>query len=194
MAQISEELFFSIFRKSYKNIPNPRFTGKRDLEILVALASAFKPKRIVEFGVQDGWTASTLLHSIESIVSYIGIDIPYGEKTILPEQRGEVPQNPASKICDSRFKLILQDSKTLTFEDLDEADFVFIDGDHSKLGVESDTKLAYRLIKNKGIIVWHDYKDQKGFGVKDLIDYLNKYNGNYITNIVGSLVCFEIII
>jgi hypothetical protein len=37
-------------------------------------------------------------------------------------------------------------------------DLVFVDGDHSYEGVRSDTRSAYRLLRNdESVIVWHDY-------------------------------------
>ncbi len=37
-------------------------------------------------------------------------------------------------------------------------DMIFIDGDHSKYAIESDTRNAFKLLKDENsIIVWHDY-------------------------------------
>jgi len=37
-------------------------------------------------------------------------------------------------------------------------DFIYIDGSHRSLEVLEDSVLAWRLLKNNGIIVWDDYK------------------------------------
>ena len=40
---------------------------------------------------------------------------------------------------------------------LEACDAVFIDGDHSELAVLHESRLARRLMRGRGIIVWHDY-------------------------------------
>jgi predicted O-methyltransferase YrrM len=42
-------------------------------------------------------------------------------------------------------------------------DLVFIDGDHRYKSIVNDTKIAFKLLKDKhSVIVWHDYSSQPG--------------------------------
>lgn len=63
-------------------------------------------------------------------------------------------------------------------------DLIYIDGDHSYLGVQNDLELAFKKIKNGGYICGHDYEVNKlktrhnyDFGVKQATDeFCLKYN------------------
>jgi predicted O-methyltransferase YrrM len=60
----------------------------------------------------------------------------------------------------NNFKKILHNSQTYDFSKIDKKfDLIFIDGDHSNLGVLNDTINVYKhLLKDENsIIVWHDY-------------------------------------
>jgi predicted O-methyltransferase YrrM len=136
------------------------YLNKKETAILVALIASAMPKVVVEFGVNLGITAKVLLDSIPSIETYIGIDVPYGYQPRLNCQRSEVPACAGRyATADPRFySLILDDgSSSLAAEDLEPIDAAFIDGDHSAVGVTSDSVLARRLLRPGGIIVWHDY-------------------------------------
>ena len=55
-----------------------------------------------------------------------------------------------------RFVLIKQDSSEAAKEITEELDFVLIDGDHSKEGIEADLEAYYPLIKSGGYVFIHD--------------------------------------
>jgi hypothetical protein len=48
-------------------------------------------------------------------------------------------------------------------------DFIFIDGDHSRAGVENDTMAALQMLSENGTIVWHDYNPEH----EHVVAYLN---------------------
>jgi len=51
------------------------------------------------------------------------------------------------------------DSRDFDFSRLEKMDLIFIDGDHHRDAVASDTKQVFEhLIHPKSIVVWHDYK------------------------------------
>jgi predicted O-methyltransferase YrrM len=62
-------------------------------------------------------------------------------------------------------------SQALHAADLPYVDAAFIDGDHSRSGVENDTMLALQKVRPGGIVVWHDYHD---LGTVDVREVLNE--------------------
>jgi cephalosporin hydroxylase len=77
-----------------------------------------------------------------------------------------------------------------TFEKLNEQvkeiDVLFIDGDHSLLGVKSDFEIYSKLVKNGGYIIFDDYNDhQYSPKVKIAVDEITKTVTGY--EIIGTL-------
>jgi len=136
-----------------------RYFNEGELEALLCLFESVKPKTIIEFGVNTGRNAVAALRNIEGIESYVGVDVGHEYKTIMRVQRSEVPQIAGElALGDPRFSVIVRARGTfeLTAEDLPKADAIFIDADHSRLGVENDYALAKQVIKSGGIIIFHD--------------------------------------
>ena len=51
-------------------------------------------------------------------------------------------------------------------------DLIFIDGGHTYSIVENDSNKAFKMVKPRGIILWHDYVPGKTSD-KDVVKYLN---------------------
>jgi predicted O-methyltransferase YrrM len=172
---------------SYLDVPN-RFTFGRDRTGLIAL---FKnATRIVEFGINEGYTAKLLLDNIPSIESYVGIDVPAYHKTRLETQASEVPQDAGHVVRDDpRVRIIVRagGSEAVTAREIGPCDAAFIDGDHSPIAVAHDTKLALACIR-RGIIVWHDYCD--GSPVKPMLDIMAA-GGAEISHLHGTWLAYE---
>lgn len=138
------------------------------------------PKRVIEFGINEGRTAQAILEYVPGIEQYIGVDVPPDYVTAKEVQRGEVPQVAGRLVGgDPRVTLLVPEggSRSLTPQDLPQIDAAFIDGDHSRDGVEHDTLLAMEAVRPGGIIVWHDYHD---LGTVDVREVLNeKHNAGY---------------
>jgi predicted O-methyltransferase YrrM len=148
-----------------------------ELETLITLIASVSPKRVIEFGINEGRTAQAILEYVPGIEHYIGIDVPPGHVTAAAVQRGEVPQVAGGLVgVDPRVQLIVREggSQSLLPDDLPEADAIFIDGDHSRDGVENDTALALTCVRSGGIIIWHDYHD---LGTVDVREVLNEMYG-----------------
>jgi len=60
---------------------------------------------------------------------------------------------------DMNIREVHADSTKFDFDSLNQKfDVIFIDGDHSKPGVESDSRKMFDMLKDdKSVIVWHDY-------------------------------------
>lgn len=155
-----------------------RFMNPGELERLLTLIDQVKPKRMIEFGVNEGRTAKAILETFPYIQQYIGVDVLPGYQTACAVQRKEVPQiagHMAAHLA-PRFQMLLSanGSFDLQPEQLPALDFAFIDGDHGWKGVLHDTFLAMSKFDGAGRIVWHDYHDRGTVDVRDVLEILDK--------------------
>lgn len=149
-----------------------RFMNPGELEVLIALVASVKPKNVLEFGVNVGRTAQAILEYVPGIEHYEGVDVPFGYVPAKPVQKNEVPEQPGFMVAgDPRFKLLLPEggSVNLSATDLSPCDAVFIDGDHSREGVLNDTTLALQVVRQGGIVIWHDYHDLGTVDVREVL-------------------------
>jgi predicted O-methyltransferase YrrM len=164
-----------------------------ELDLLVGLFAGVTPKAVLEFGVNTGITARAILENISGIEHYQGIDLEPGGITTLPGQWAEVSRNPGQlALPDKRFELILRPhgSFDLRPKNLISADAIFIDGDHSYGAVMHDTRLAYDLIREGGIIVWHDYLNPTVEVTQALNDLMTR-EGHRIYHIEGTWLAYQ---
>lgn len=150
------------------------YLNDRESAVVVSLVASVAPRVVFEFGVNLGRTAHAILEATPSIKRYVGIDVRWGFATTLECQRKEVPVNAGLYAAsDPRFFLLHceRGSCELEPDDLEPADAIFIDGDHSDAGVTADSMLARRILRPGGICVWHDY-DNPGVEVTRVLDRL----------------------
>lgn len=77
----------------------------------------------------------------------------------------------AFDIADLRYpEQILGDSKEVGKEWDKGVDLLFVDGDHSKDGIEGDINAWLPHVVNNGIVVFHDYENTKWDEVKPAVD------------------------
>jgi len=163
-----------------------------EMEALVALVRSIKAESMVEFGCRNGRTARVLLHNVATLNRYIGVDVPWGYRPGLPQQRAEMVMRPGWLMRkDPRFELVLPDRGTLDLEpqDFQPVDAVFIDGDHSQRVVAHDSRLAQAIVRPGGLVVWHDYLNQDVNDVTLVIDELIG-NGWPIRVVTGTWLAF----
>jgi predicted O-methyltransferase YrrM len=171
--------------------PSNYYLGARETAVVVALVGSVAPRVVAEFGVNLGKTAAAILDAVPSIETYIGIDVPFGYRTRLACQQSEVPSAAGLYArADERFKILSlpRGSIVLEPEDLEPIDAAFIDGDHSEVGVVTDSVLARDLLRPGGIIVWHDYGNP-GVEVTVALDRLSK-GGWPIRSVIGTWLAF----
>lgn len=170
-----------------------RYMPPGDLATIYALVQSVAPRAVIEFGVNEGRTAAALLRNLPSIETYVGVDVTPGYVPKLAVQRNEVPTAPGRLASDDpRFQLVLRKrgSFDLTAADLPKCDAVFIDGDHSRAGVEQDYRLARALVRPGGIIVFHDDHDLGTVDVRDVLDDMHAH-GDTAVHVEGSWVAFQ---
>lgn len=57
---------------------------------------------------------------------------------------------------------------------------VFVDGDHTRLGVKTDIEYYYPKLVNGGIMAFHDYGNYDGYGVQGAVQEFTSNQGIYI--------------
>ena len=80
----------------------------------------------------------------------------------------------SGKEIEKKIEVIFIDSREFdTKRYLNKFDLIFIDGGHTYSVVKSDTKKAFEMISDRGIIIWHDYVVGKE-SCKDICKLINK--------------------
>ena len=142
----------------YSAVP---FTHIDDLRGLIGIARSVGAKRVFEIGTFNGATAVQLHRAGFHVES---LDLPPGQEgtfydlndewIALPNSKnGFYAKNPPHPItlhyCDSMY--FYPGALAATF------DLVFVDGYHSADYVASDSRLAMKLLRPGGTIVWDDF-------------------------------------
>lgn len=171
------------------------YSNAGEIEALIELARSVNAANALEIGCNTGRTSAALLRHVGTLRYMVGVDVLPGYVTDMPAQRREVPTKPGHLAAgDPRFELVLRKRGAfdLTPSDLGKFDFIFIDGDHGRAGVENDTKLALACAVPGSIIVWHDYNLT---GVVDVREVLNEYRaqGRNVRLIAGTWLAYEVV-
>jgi predicted O-methyltransferase YrrM len=122
-----------------------------------------KLHHVVEIGVRRGGTVALWHNLCSGIV--VGIDLEDG--VVMDEYRGNtIERHKELKEAYPRFRSIIGNSHFApTFEQVqnvlngEKIDLLFIDGDHSAAGSMQDYKIYGQLVKNGGLIAFHDIVD-----------------------------------
>ena len=131
------------------------------LELLKILDNV-KPKVVLEIGTANGGTLFLLSHVASRDATILSVDLPAG-------MFGggypiwKIPLYKSFALSDQKIQLIRADShRQSTLERIKsilnekEIDFLFIDGDHTYEGVKKDFEMYSSLVKNGGVIAFHD--------------------------------------
>lgn len=173
-----------------------RFMWPGEVETLLSLMESVSARVVVEFGVHAGRNPAAALRNLSTIERYVGVDVLPGYVTQMSAQRAEIPERPGHLAQDDhRFELILRPrgSFDLTAADLPAGvDVVFIDGDHSALGVRNDYALALEILRPRGLVIFHD---DNGLPVVEVTQTLNELcdQGAQIIKVDGTWLAYEMI-
>ncbi len=128
-----------------------------DLALLKVLAKKFHASNYFEIGTWRGESVSNVAEIVEECYTLNLSDEEIRSRGMSEEyiglHRHFSKNNP-------RIKHLYGDSRTFDFSEFEgKFDLVFIDGDHHFDSVVHDTQTAFKLISERGIIVWHDYSN-----------------------------------
>jgi hypothetical protein len=177
------------------------FMSSRERQIIADIINRMAATVIIEIGINEGLTAKYLLDNCPTIEHYVGIDALPGYETGFSQQRHEIPaQGRAGWLVrdDPRVTLLVRSrgATDVKLADLPKADLVLIDGDHFRAAVLHDSALAFAALKERGIVLWHDYKrlDDRGLpdpcNVSDVLEELQR-DGEDIKHIAGTWLAME---
>lgn len=133
-----------------------------ELEAFLALVKKAKPKTVVEIGTAKGGTLYALCQAAADDALIVSIDLPGGAfgggHTLEEEKKFRAYARPGQRL---RF-LRLDSHSGSTFKALKktlgnpEIDLLLIDGDHTYEGVKKDWEMYSPLVRDGGIIAFHD--------------------------------------
>src|SRR5262249_40947092 len=128
-----------------------------EMAALSALVAAKRPKNILEFGTCDGCSTWHLWANSGADTVITTVDLPSNVKTVGSTDPGlqGVGHRPFLPV-DTRVRLVETDSRFWTPEIPGGVDFCFIDAGHSYECVKNDTEKALSILKNDGVMLWHD--------------------------------------
>lgn len=147
-----------------------------EIELLEQRVIELKPKTIVEIGTASGGTIGRWL-SIPGVELVISIDLPEGVHGGQPIETCRAVRDAVQDEANTkgiRLHQIVGDSHNkhiaskIFLEQNIEIDFLFIDGDHTHEGVKQDFELYAPLVRDGGLIAFHDIRDtawHKGLNV-----------------------------
>ncbi|HEY0708205.1 MAG TPA: CmcI family methyltransferase, partial [Polyangia bacterium] len=117
-----------------------------------------RPCRIIEIGVAAGGTTRLFLDVAGEQGLVVGIDIDDGQlaSDVRTHPRFRLLLGPST---DAR---VLQQVRAL----MPACDLLLIDGDHSETGVLADTAAYLPLVREGGLVLWHDVQLESPMGIK----------------------------
>lgn len=148
------------------------------LRFLATVAKVLGVRSVFEIGTFTGVTALTFALNIPQVTVHT-LDLPATSAPILDvehDDRKYMPGRQSERVFEHRLEAarIIQhsgDSARFDFPGLGQKfDLVYIDGSHSFEYVGNDTRAAFSIVADTGIVVWDDYqRDWPG-----VVRYLNE--------------------
>lgn len=179
-----------VYAKSNVFNIDPDVARPMETQVLSSLVNYFKPKSILEIGTYNGFTAMHFaLNTPPDSIVYT-LDLPadfkvsdteklsYDDKLVIELSAKNVHQRIFKGTSEeSKIVELFGDSKNFDFSPYyGKLDLVFIDGNHSYAYVKSDTEQAFKMLSEKGMIIWHDYDY---IIHRDVFNYLNNLARQY---------------
>ncbi len=129
---------------------------------LMQIVKELEPRQVLEIGTAKGGALFLFARVAAPGATVIGVDLPE-----MPDGSGvpswRIPFYQAFATARHKVHLIRQDShspvalgKVKTLLKGQQIDFLFIDGDHTYQGVRQDFEMYSPLVRNGGVIAFHD--------------------------------------
>ena len=148
-------------------------TTEFELKVISNLVRKASPKCIFEIGTFEGRTTLNMALNTSEEAEIITLDLPASElnATLMEIEDGEV-RYVEKDVSGERFighpkshkiKQVFGDSATFNFETYNQTiDLAFIDGSHAYDYVLNDSEKVFKLMREGGFIIWHDYTNWEG--------------------------------
>ena len=185
---IDVQEFFASFDKKIKiidfDVPEPNYENGNisffETVIICLLCKNLSPIKILEFGTFNGRTTINIAANVPEDAHIITVDLPKPQmnKTKFPlegiglddehDELGYVGlknkrYNKHPMRLKSKIEQFWMDTADFPSDDYQEAfDFIFVDASHTYSNTYNDSYTALRCIKEKGVILWHDYNGWPG--------------------------------
>jgi len=143
-----------------------------ELAVLASAAAALRAgDEIIEIGTFDGRTTLNLAINAPAQYRVFTLDLPPdaapkfdlapGERAYVEKPRSGrrfLQAPPEWAAAAGRITQLIGDSATYDWSPhAGRAGLVFVDGSHAYDYVSADSDTAFRLVANKGMVIWHDY-------------------------------------
>ena len=143
---------------------------RSEIRGLLEAVAALHPRTIVEIGTSNGGTLFLFARVAAPDAVLVSVDLPHGEfGGGYPTWRGHLYRAFASR--GQRIELLRADSHRSETVDAVRAvlggrvvDALFIDGDHTYVGVKQDYEMYEWLVRDGGIVAFHDIVPIEGEG------------------------------
>ncbi|MBO6560627.1 MAG: class I SAM-dependent methyltransferase [Nisaea sp.] len=157
----------------FKDILDVSWQTTSEIHWLIEQLIALQPKRVLEIGVAQGGTTGLF----SRIVGPDGLVVALDITDDLVDPRVRSLENISFLIGDSHDPAMLEAVRAAS----PEYDFMLIDGDHSVDGVLQDTEMYLPLLREGGLVVWHDVRLDAGEGIKQVWyrDFRRKLLGSF---------------
>lgn len=173
------------FSFKYLVISIKPFQVKYEITKLLEIIMLLKPKIVLEIGTAGGGTLFLFTRVANPEAAIISIDLPEG-----PFGGGypkwKIPLYKSFARVGQRIYLIRADSHDPdTLESINQVlvhrkvDFLFIDGDHTYEGVKRDFEMYSPLVKEGGIITFHDILEHPPETGCEVNRFWNEIKNNY---------------
>lgn len=165
----SLSLVYSFFSTEYSIRP---FQIRNEIRTLLKILETCKPQTLLEIGTANGGTLFLFSKIAANNALVMSIDLPSGQfgGEFYPEWKIDLYKSFANH--DQKITTIRADSHDVNTLEMVETllekrnlDFLFIDGDHTYQGVKTDFELYSSLLKEDGVIGFHDINP----GSKELV-------------------------
>jgi predicted O-methyltransferase YrrM len=139
-----------------------------EIDVIATLVRAHAPMVLFEIGTFDGRTSLNMAANAPAGAVVYTLDLPaagLGSTAFALELNEDIfvrKSRSGARFADGNASgeiiQLLGDSATFDFSPYHgQVDFMFVDGSHAYEYVKSDTIAALKMVREGGIIIWHDY-------------------------------------
>ena len=173
-----------------------------ELVIIASLVRKTNPNLSFEIGTFDGRTALNMALNQNQGTEIVTLDLPAAEieSAIKPLEASDIKyilkdasgSRFAHRQSSARIVQIYGDSAKYDFSKYkNKVDLMFVDGSHSYDYILNDSYIALSLVRQGGVILWHDYDTPYWYGVTGALNDLFTQRSEFqnMKHISGTSLC-----